>query len=163
MKRFIAMVYGAAIASSSVSSLFAATIYWQGGSGALISANYTGASANLTPTSGDVVNFGAGGTATHAVAGTLNLQKLRVGHNQTTPAPGGGGTGNVTINNGAVVNLTVGAAGLGPAGCVVAPTPEGLARNNRLNTLKNSALTSSLMRLSLSNPNVLPRLSDSAG
>ena len=110
MNRFIALVCSAAVASSA-SSLFAATIFWQGGTGALISANYTGASAGLTPTAGDVVNFGNTGTATHSVPGALSLQKLRVGHNQTTPAPGGGGTGNVTISNGAQVSLTVGAAG----------------------------------------------------
>lgn len=92
--------------------LQAATIFWQGGSGGLISANYSdGTNNGLTPTAADVVNFGNGGTATYSTPGPLSLQKLRVGHNQTTPAPGGGGTGVVTISNGANVSLTAGAAG----------------------------------------------------
>ena len=94
------------------SPLQAATIFWQGGSGGLISANYSdGTNSGLTPTSGDVVNFGNGGTATYNTPGPLSLQKLRVGHNQTTPAPGGSGTGVVTISGGANVALTVGASG----------------------------------------------------
>ena len=126
VNRFLALFCAAAVAASSASSLRAATIFWQGGSGNLISANYNnGSTSNLTPTSGDVVNFGMTGSATHSVAGTLNLQKLRVGHNA---APGGTGSGNVTISNGAVVNLTVGASGAANASLWV-----GNAQNGTLN------------------------------
>lgn len=83
----------------------AATMFWQGGTGNLVSNNYNDGAPNKTPGAADIVNFGNGGTGTQS-GGTVNFQRLRVGHNQTTPAPGGGGTGNVTINNGATVNLT---------------------------------------------------------
>jgi hypothetical protein len=83
----------------------AATMFWQGGTGSLVSANYNDGAPNKTPGAGDIVNFGNGGTGTQS-GGAVSFQRLRVGHNQTTPAPGGGGTGNVTINNGATVNLT---------------------------------------------------------
>jgi hypothetical protein len=87
------------------SPLQAATMFWQGGSGAVVSANYNDGAPGKTPGAADIVNFGNGGTGTQS-GGAVSFQRLRVGHNQMTPAPGGGGTGNVTVNNGATVNLT---------------------------------------------------------
>src|SRR5688572_25173816 len=96
--------------------LQAATIFWKGTgvSGNLTDPNYSdGTNTNLSPTPADVVNFGGGGTATHSVAGVTSFSKLRVGHAE---APGGTGTGNVTVNSGAQVSLTGGAGGSANAG-----------------------------------------------
>jgi hypothetical protein len=136
--RVSALTGAAAAAVLAAAPLQAATIYWQGGSGNLISANYNdGTTSNLTPTAGDVINFGAGGTATHSVPGPLALQKLRVGHNQATP--GGTGTGVVTINNGAAVALTDGTSGAANAALWV-----GNVQNGTLNIDgPNTSVTSS--------------------
>jgi hypothetical protein len=137
VSRYLAWVCGAAVALSSASPLCAATIFWQGGSGDLISANYSdGTTTGLTPTSGDVVNFGMTGTGTYSVAGPLNLQKLRVGHNQS---PGGTGTGNVTISNGAQVKLTVGGAGAGNASLWVGNSQSGTLNIDGANTSVTAA------------------------
>jgi hypothetical protein len=115
----------AAVGLPSPSSTHAAVIYWQGTgvSGNLTDPNYSdGTNTNLAPTAGDVVNFGGDGTATHSAAGTQDLSKLRVGHNQ---APGGAGDGEVTVNNGAKINLTGGAAGSANAALWVGNTRNG--------------------------------------
>jgi hypothetical protein len=112
MNRSNKFVYGAALAVLASTQVKAAVIFWNGGSGTLTSANYsTGAGPLVAPTSADVVNFGNTGTATHSVAGTTSFTRLRVGHNQNTPAPGGAGTGIVTINDGAI-SLTNAVAGV---------------------------------------------------
>ena len=128
MSRSIALLCAAASAALLTSELSAATIFWQGAgvSGNLTDSNYSdGTNPNLAPTAADVVNFGGGGTATHSVAGITSFLKLRVAHNQ---APGGTGTGIVTVNNGAQINLTGGAAGSEDAGLWV-----GNAQNGTLN------------------------------
>jgi hypothetical protein len=87
--------------------LQAANDFWLGGSGDLISNNYSnGTTSPVTPGSGDVVFLGNSGTLTHAVAGTTNIQKLRVGHNQATV--GGVGAATLTVNGGAILNLSQG-------------------------------------------------------
>lgn len=142
MKRqFRSGLAGAAAATLlSAAPLQAATIFWQGGSGGLISANYSdGTNNGLTPTANDVVNFGNGGTATYDTPGPLSLQKLRVGHNQTTPAPGGGGTGVVTISNGANVSLTVGGAGAANASLWVGNVQNGTLNIDGPNTTVTAA------------------------
>ncbi len=127
MNRFLVLACGAALAAASTPSLRATTLFWSGGTGGLISSNYSdGVNSGLTPAAGDIVNFGNGGTATHSTPGVLNLQKLRVGHDQATP--GGTGSGTVTINSGAEVKLTVGGAGAANASMWV-----GNAQNGTLN------------------------------
>src|SRR5215212_4626141 len=85
----------------------AANKFWLGGTGNLTDTNYSdGTTSPLAPTSGDILFLGNSGTVTHSVAGTTSIQKLRVGHNQSTP--GGQGAATLTVNNGAVLNLTVG-------------------------------------------------------
>lgn len=109
--------YARLICTAAVVALFAAPsqaleIFWKGSgvSGTLLDNNWSSNGTDtLTPTSGDILDFGGGGTATYSVAGPVSFQKLRVGHGQATP--GGVGTGTVTISNGAQVNLTVGASG----------------------------------------------------
>jgi hypothetical protein len=128
MSRRIVLLCAAASAALATSDLNAATLFWQGTnvSGTLTGPNYSdGANPNVTPTSGDVLNIGGGGTATHSTPGPISFQKLRIGHNQ---APGGTGTGTVTISDGAVVNLTVGATGAANAALWV-----GQGRNATLN------------------------------
>jgi hypothetical protein len=106
MNRYATLIFSAALAVLSTSQLQAAVIFWNGGSGALTATNYsTGAGPLVAPAAADVVNFGNNGTATHSAAGTTSFTRLRVGHNQGTPAPGGAGQGTVTISNGAL-NLT---------------------------------------------------------
>jgi hypothetical protein len=114
--RNLAAALGIAAAAMIAPKIQAATIFWQGTgvSGNLTDFNYSdGTNTNLAPAAADVVNFGGGGMATHAVAGATSFSKLRVGHSE---APGGSGTGNVTVNSGAQVNLTGGAAGSANAG-----------------------------------------------
>lgn len=81
MNRPTRSLAAAALVVLMTAPLPAATIFWQGGSGTLISPNYSdGTNTNLTPGTADIVNFGNGGSATHSAAGTTNLSKLRVGH-----------------------------------------------------------------------------------
>ena len=68
--------------------------------------NNTTSAINQTPTGSDIIFIGAGGN-TSLSAGTLSVQKMRVG-NQITGAAAFQGVGTVTVNNGAAVNLTVG-------------------------------------------------------
>jgi len=112
MNRTYRWIFIVAIVALATPQLQAAVIFWQGGAGALTDANYSdGTNPNLAPLAADVVNFGNGGTATHSVAGTTSFTRLRVGHNQNAPAPGGAGQGTVTITNGAV-NLTNSVSGV---------------------------------------------------
>jgi hypothetical protein len=105
MSRYSRLISTAAVIALIAPQLPAATMFWQGGSGNLVSANYNDGAPGKTPGAADIVNFGNGGTGTQS-GGNVSFQRLRVGHNQTTPAPGGGGQGTVTIDNGAIVNLT---------------------------------------------------------
>jgi len=92
------------------SPLQAVEKFWQGGTGNLTDPNYTdGTNTGLTPASGDILDIGAGGTATYSVPGSVSFQKLRVGHIQG--AAGVQGDGTVTIDSGADVTLSVGASG----------------------------------------------------
>ncbi|MBA3482366.1 MAG: PEP-CTERM sorting domain-containing protein [Pirellulales bacterium] len=123
--RNLAAQLGVAAAAMIAPDLQAATIFWQGTgvSGNLTDPNYSdGTNTNLSPTAADVVNFGGGGTATHSVAGATSFSKLRVGHAE---APGGSGTGNVTVNGGAQINLTGGASGSANAGLWVGNAQNG--------------------------------------
>jgi hypothetical protein len=87
--------------------LQAANKFWLGGTGNLTDTNYSdGITSPSAPTTSDILFLGDTGTVTHSVAGTTSIQKLRVGHNQSTP--GGQGAATLTVNNGAVLNLTVG-------------------------------------------------------
>jgi fibronectin-binding autotransporter adhesin len=110
MIRYTPWVIAAVVVALVTSPLHAAELYWQGGNGTLTDANYTDVvNANVAPTSNDILDFGAGGTATYSVAGPVSFQKLRVGHVQGATLLQGDGT--VTINNGAAVSLTVGLSG----------------------------------------------------
>src|SRR6187455_2071462 len=112
MSRYTQTICSAAVVALLAAPLQATELFWQGTnvSGTLVDANYSdGVNTNLTPSSGDILDFGGGGTATYSVPGPISFQKLRVGHGQTTP--GGVGAGTVTIDSGAAVNLTVGATG----------------------------------------------------
>jgi hypothetical protein len=105
--RWICAVIVVALAAT---PLLAVEKFWQGGVGNLTDNNYTdGTNTGLGPTSGDILDIGAGGEATYSVAGPVSYQKLRVGHIQG--AAGVQGDGKVTINNGAAVTLSVGASG----------------------------------------------------
>lgn len=87
--------------------LQAANKFWLGGTGNLADTNYSdGITSPTAPTTSDILFLGNGGTVTRSVAGSYSIQKLRVGHNQSTP--GGQGAATLTVNNGAVLNLTVG-------------------------------------------------------
>src|SRR6188472_1215165 len=91
MIRFTRLFLAAAIGISAVSNLLAADIFWIGGTGNYLDANYSdGTNTGLTPAGGDVVHIGAAGIVTYVGDGNnRGVGKLRVGHNQTTP----GGTG----------------------------------------------------------------------
>lgn len=98
------------------------TIYWQGGTGNLTDANYTdGTLTGLAPTSADVVYVGDGGTADLTAPGTVEFYRLRIGHNASTEP----GIGNVTISNGAVLNLIGGASGTANSGLTVGNERDG--------------------------------------
>jgi hypothetical protein len=120
------LVLMAAVASLSAGSLQAqtATLYWQGGVGALTDANYTdGTLVNLAPISTDVVYFGAVGTGTLTGPGTTEFYRLRIGHNEVVA---GAGTGEVTVSNGAILNLIGGASGTANSGLTVGNVNNGL-------------------------------------
>src|SRR3954467_15217876 len=92
---------------SLVTPVQAANKFWLSGTGSLADTNYSdGTTSPTAPTTSDILFLGNSGTITHSVAGTTSIQKLRVGHNQSTP--GGQGAATLTVNNGAVLNLTVG-------------------------------------------------------
>ncbi|BBO35641.1 beta strand repeat-containing protein [Lacipirellula parvula] len=100
----------------------AVTLYWQGTTGTLTDASYSdGVTTGLAPTSADVAFFGNNGVASVANPGTVELSRLRIGHNEAT----GGGTGEVTVSNGAVLNLLGGAAGTDNAGLTVGNSRNG--------------------------------------
>jgi hypothetical protein len=84
-------------------------LYWQGGTGGLTDANYTNSDGTITgaaPTSSDVIYFGDGGEASLSTPGSVDLWRLRIGHNQATEA----GQGTVTVSGGATLNLIGGQA-----------------------------------------------------
>jgi hypothetical protein len=113
MNRRIATLCAATAAALAASNVHAATLAWMGGSGTLVDGHYSdGTNTNLTPTSADVVDFGATGTGTYSTPGAISFSKLRVGHNDTTLP----GAGTLTVSNGAQINLTGGAAGAANAG-----------------------------------------------
>lgn len=100
----------AAIAALASSPLQAATLYWQGGAGALVSNNYSAAATpqNASPTSADTLRIGANGTLTHS-SGASSFQRLRVGNNAgASPGSAWTGSGEVTVSNGATIDLTAG-------------------------------------------------------
>lgn len=98
------------------------TIYWQGGTGNLTDANYTdGTTTGLAPNSTHVVYVGDGGTADLTTAGTVDLYRLRIGHAANTEP----GIGNVTVSNGAILNLTGGAGGTANSGLTVGNERDG--------------------------------------
>jgi hypothetical protein len=112
MIRYFQLGIAAAIAALSAPQVQAATIFWQSNAtAALTGPNWNDGAPNKTPNPIDVLNVGLGGTATHSVAGPTTFARMRIGHNQSTPAPGGAGQGTVTITNGAV-NLTNAATSL---------------------------------------------------
>src|SRR6476646_5056529 len=62
MVRYTPWVIAAVVVALVTFPLQAAELYWQGGSGSLTDANYTDVvNANVAPTSGDILDFGAGG------------------------------------------------------------------------------------------------------
>ncbi|MDP3939895.1 MAG: hypothetical protein Q8R92_17390, partial [Deltaproteobacteria bacterium] len=139
MNRRTSLLWAAALVLSATSQLQAADLFWQGGTRILTDANYTntdGTAALSSPLPGDVINFGAGGTATFD--GTADFGKLRVGHNQATLSTLNG-TGTVTINNGAQLTLTAGASGVGNAAMWVGAA-NGTAPNGTLN-IDNATVT----------------------
>ncbi len=112
MKRFVRFFGVAAAVALITAPIHAAELAWQGSgvSGDLLLNNYTdGTNTNLAPTSEDILDIGGNGSVTYSTPGLLNIQKFRVGHGQNPP--GNAGVGTVTINGGASLNLTVGAAG----------------------------------------------------
>jgi hypothetical protein len=110
MIRYTRWICATIVVALVASPLQAIEIFWQGGTGNLGDSNYTdGTNTGLAPSAFDVLDIGAGGTATYSVAGPTSFQKLRVGHIQG--AVGVQGAGTVTINNGAAVTLSVGASG----------------------------------------------------
>lgn len=97
--------------------------YWQGGTGNLTDANYTdGTLTGLAPTATDAVFIGDDGVANLSTPGTLELFRLRVGHNETTKP----GIGSVTVSNGAVLNLLGGGEGTANSGLTVGNQRNGL-------------------------------------
>src|SRR5690242_9364350 len=65
--------------------------------------NNTTATANVAPTTSDILFVGATGNVTASVS--QDLQKLRIGH--VTGAAAYQGVSTLTVNNGAVIKLTV--------------------------------------------------------
>lgn len=99
------------------------TLYWQGGTGDLISANYSdGTTGGDTPVAEDVVFLGADGVVSLNGPGTVDLYRLRVGHNETTNP----GDATLTVSNGALLNLTGGDAGTSNTGLTVGNVRNGL-------------------------------------
>jgi hypothetical protein len=107
MHQSIRFICAGPIVVLATTQLQAVNLFWLGGTGNLLDSNYSdGTTSPLAPTSSDILFLGNGGTVTHSVAGGFGIQRLRVGHNQATP--GGQGTATFTINNGAILNLTLG-------------------------------------------------------
>src|SRR5262245_54048036 len=103
MRRY-SMILVAVVAATCVPRIEAqTTIFWLGGTGTIDSANYSNGTSTVAPASTDYVDFGNGGTGTLSAGTVFSVGKLRVGHGQTLPAPGGAGTGTVTISGGAQV------------------------------------------------------------
>jgi hypothetical protein len=97
-------------------------IYWQGGIGNLTDANYTdGALTGLAPTAADVVYVGDDGVANLTTPGTVEFFRLRIGHAETIEP----GIGEVTVSNGAVLNLVGGASGTANSGLTVGNQRDG--------------------------------------
>ena len=92
----IAAAVAVGMLSSSSSSLQAAELYWQGGSGALTDANYTdGVTTNLTPGGSDFLDLGENGVITHSAVSSFG--RLRVGHPFTGGQATGGDPGPATL------------------------------------------------------------------
>lgn len=107
MRRHTPWICAGVIISLVASPVQAVEKFWVGGTGNLTdAAEYTD---NVAPTSGDILDIGAGGTATYSTPGPVSFQKLRAGHIQGAASVQGSGT--VTIDSGAVVSLTVGGSG----------------------------------------------------
>jgi hypothetical protein len=128
MNRSIITAAALAAVAMSSSRLSAAEVYWKGGTGNLTDANYTSDGSNsVAPNSvdadPDLVWFGFGGTGT--LSTSLSIGKLRVGHSDASPVAGLTGTGNVTVNNGAVLDLTTGDSGTANAALWVGNTQNG--------------------------------------
>lgn len=112
-----------------------ADFYWQGGTGQLTDSNYSdGTNSNLPPGgASDVIWFGADGSTTLSGT-TFGVGRMRIGHNQNTLK----GSGTVTLTNGALLDLTNGAAGTNSAALWV-----GQARDGVLNIEESSFVTAS--------------------
>jgi plastocyanin len=112
MSRGRTLIVTAIIAALGGPQLEAATIFWKGGSNTFTAVNYVTnpATVDVAPQPGDVVNFGQNGTATHAVAGSTSVGRLRIGHNQAI----NNGVGTITVNSGnlAVTNNVIGTPAL---------------------------------------------------
>src|SRR5262249_12745913 len=99
-------------------------LWWQGGTGNLLDANYyrfdnvapTSSTPNVAPASADYVNFAGGGTGTYKTGTETAISRLRVGYNTAaggTPPTGftGVGTGTLTVSGvGTKISLIGGAA-----------------------------------------------------
>src|SRR4051794_24580233 len=107
MHRFMGIICTVASVALVATQLQAANKFWIGGTGNFYDSNYSdGTTSPLAPTTNDVVFLGNSGTVTYSVTGPSGIQKLRIGHNQTTP--GGQGSATLTVNNGAILNMSVG-------------------------------------------------------
>lgn len=131
------------VALSSSSQVLAANLWWQSNAtGDFTSANYYSdatTTTGQTPTTGDVVNFGKGGTGSYATGTEISLGKLRVGHNVATigSATDYTGTGVLTVSGaGTKISTTLGASGADNAGVWV-----GHSQNGTLNIQDSANVT----------------------
>jgi len=113
MNRHASFFCAATIAALITSQLQAQTpIFWQGGAGTLIDANYSdGTNANLSPGATDYVHIGLDGAVTLSGGAGAGFGRLRVGHNVNPTVGTFEGAGTLTLTgSGTFVELTDGLA-----------------------------------------------------